>query len=442
MTLVSGMLPFSGATALSQHGSLSHTGGLVKVSSDLHGERFAQIGLTVKAMVGNMLAVELPSSAMDQLGQIKGIRSVMFDLSGPAAGSSDLRAIVQQYSGAGAVIGILDNQTRVSPSDRRSLQKLDAENGVGFISYLSDDPSSTVIIRNLGNGESDLVQALAFMQQYARTVNRPLVVDMRLQSSAMANPLFLQTCQNLAADGIHFMTNGSSHAMNVSLDARQFSVALFNPFSGQLTDHMPFWAGHEAAGQEMMLAGSDGEPCSFRFSGNKDLESIHVENRSEDIVLLQMIDLDGTVHSYHVRQSNALLSPRVLVSGLVIMDDGKDGVIPFQSKSPAATGGKEVASLPTLSDGHHHVVNLMDGKGNLTLQKESGRKLLLQLSGLQSGTGFELTDQLGNVVYRNALHPQANSVETRIDLSTETCGLYFLRVYSPAGSRTFAVMMN
>jgi hypothetical protein len=130
------------------------------------------------------------------------------------------------------------------------------------------------------------------------------------------------------------------------------------------------------------------------------------------------------------------------IGQVICMDDGKDGVIPFQSKSPAATGGKEVASLPTLSDGHHHVVNLMDGKGNLTLQKESGRKLLLQLSGLQSGTGFELTDQLGNVVYRNALHPQANSVETRIDLSTETCGLYFLRVYSPAGSRTFAVMMN
>jgi hypothetical protein len=439
--IVSSLMMLTGAYATGQDLDSSRKGGIIKVTGELEGEQFGSLGLTVKAMMGNMLSVELPASQAGNLTQVSGVLSVAFDMSRPTSAKSDLAAIVRQYAGAGAIIGILDNETALSSSDLAALQKVDRKSNVGFISYVSDDPSSTVIMRNLGTGESDLVQALAYMREYARTVNRPLVVDMRLQSAAMANPLFVQTCQSLASAGIHFMAHGRDTGMQLQLDARQFSIALFDPVNGILTDRMPFWAADEVPGKDMMLAGADGQACNFRFGSGSSAGSIAINNLSSDIVLLQILDTDGTVHSYHLRQNTAVLTPKLLHNGVVMMDDGHGGVLPFQSKANALQGNKDRPVMQTLLSQDGEMSFALGGGSGLQMRADQGRKLMLQLSGLQSGSGLELTDRNGKVVYRNALHPQASSVETRIDLA-ESCDLYFLKVFMPTGVRNFAVVMN
>jgi len=441
LIVVSSVLMLTGAYATGQDLETARKGGLIKVTSELKGEQFGSLGLTVKAIVGNLLSVELPSGQASDLANVGGVLSVAFDLSRPTTVQSDLAAIVRQYAGAGAIIGILDNETVLMASDLATLQKVDRKSNVGFISYVSDDPSSTVIMRNLGTGESDLVQALAYMREYARTVNRPLVVDMRLQSAAMVNPLFVQTCQNMASEGIHFMAQSSDTDMPLQLGARQFSIALFNPVNGILTDHVPYWAAEEMQGKDMMLAGSDGQSCTVRFGEGQMEGSIAVNNLSSDIVLLQMLDTDGTVHRYHVRQSEAMLTPRLLHNGVVMMDDGRGGVLPFQSKANALQGNKDRPVMQTLMAEDGQMSFALGNGSGLQMRADENRKLMVQLSGLQSGSGLELTDRNGKVVYRNTLHPQASSVETRIDLAA-TCDLYFLKVFTPSGTRSFAVVMN
>jgi hypothetical protein len=93
------------------------------------------------------------------------------------------------------VIGILDNSGILHANEISTLQKVEYRSNVGFISYQSDDPNSTVIMRNIIGGESNLVHALAYMQQYANTVEKPLIIEMALTGEELQNPLFIQVCQ-------------------------------------------------------------------------------------------------------------------------------------------------------------------------------------------------------------------------------------------------------
>lgn len=414
--------------------------GIIKVSGDLDGGRFSTIGLQVKAMVGNLLAVDLPAAEVASLGSIRGVRSLVIDRSVPIGQRSDLSAIVRQYLGAGAVIGIIDNVTVLNAADISRLQKTDHENGIGFITYVSDDPSSTVIMRNLGSGESDLMRALAYMRDYARTVGRPLVVDMRLQEQAMNNPLFVQGCENLAAEGINFMSNGHGAQVKVRFARPQFSIALYDPVNSRISDRMPYWAMEELPGVEMMLAGSDGSACGFRFGEQG--RGIHIDNRSGDLVLLEMIGTDGRLHSYHITDALTTLLPREVGNGTVMLEAGSGGVFPFRSKGNVVQGGTDIPVMHAIRPGSRQQTVKCGQDGGIRVSAVSGRRLILQWDGPRKGARLELTDRDGKVVYQNVPQESATVVETRIDLSQSSSDLYFLRVSSIDTEHTYAVLME
>lgn len=440
IAIIGQLLVWTSSTAVGPH--QSPTGCILKVTSDFQGDQSRTFGLSVQAMVGNLVAVEVPAASIDRLKGMPGVRAVSVDRCTASSESGDLDAIVRQYSGAGAVIGVLDNLTSLGQRERASLQKVDTDNGVGFISYVSDDPSSTVIMRNLGSGESDLLQALAYMRSYARTVDRPLVIDMRLQPEAMTNPLFIESCQNLSDDGIHFMLRGQVAEIPLKLRSRLFSVALFDPTTGKQSDRMPYWSLGEASGKEMMLAGSDGNSCTFSFGSDIGNEVISITNGSSDIAMLHMMDVDGTVHSYHIREARVHVTPRQLPNGVVILEGGPNGMLPFLSKSTAAHGGVAQEHVKAFGPGQYLVSDILGRNGQMDVSTEPNGHIRLRLNGLDSGSGLELTDRFGTVVYKSSLHPQTTSVETLIDLSDRSCDLYFLKVSCPSSERTFALMLN
>jgi hypothetical protein len=189
-------------------------GALIKVNNQLDGNAFGRLNADVKSVSGNVLAIDMARADFAQLTSIKGVCATHADhLNAEARSTFDAGNAATRYGNADVVVGILDNSGIFSLTAMSELKKVESGANIGFISYVSNDPNSTVIMRNLKGGESNLVQALSYMREYARTVEKPLVVEMVLDGKEMKNPLFVQVCQRMADAGIQFLGNGADMGM-------------------------------------------------------------------------------------------------------------------------------------------------------------------------------------------------------------------------------------
>jgi len=199
---------------------------------------------------------------------------------------------------------------------------------------------------NLKGGESNLVQALAYMQEYAKTVNKPLVIEMVVGGKEMENQLFVQVCQKVAESGVQFL--GESKAVYGSITSKgpvQLAFSMFNAKTGQITDQSDFWAISEVKEQQIMLLGSDNNTCDIFFHAESGFEKVFMSNSSNDIVVVMALTANGEVSYYHVLNKETALIPRELMNGLPVLEDGLAGIYPYYSKPAMSTEGAAKKSV-------------------------------------------------------------------------------------------------
>ena len=418
-------------------------GALIKVTNRLDGSAFGQLNPRVKSVNGNILAIDINASEFAQLTSVKGICATQLDHQNHTASQIDHSSTITKYAGARVIVGILDNTGSLNASGMAQLKKIESEANVGFISYLSDDPNSTVIIRNLKTGESNLVRALAYMQEYAKTVNRPLVIELLLDGEEMNNPLFVQVCQKMAETGIQFI---GAQGFNSKIDAHvaplQIAFTMFNEKTGQITDRSDFWAINEVRNQELMLLGSDQSTCLIHFQNESGFEKVFLSNSSADMVMVTTLGADGEVNYYHIKNKETAFIPRELLNGTPVLEDGLAGVYPFHSKKAIFNGAESDNQFVDLKVGEK-VYEFGDESGmSVSLASMVSRSLAMTLDNLTERIHIQIKDANGTVVYMNKPDASVQRIQTKIDLSQGSKGIYYLDLTTASSQQSFALLMN
>lgn len=423
--------------------TISVHGALVKVNNRLDGNALSGLNLSVKSTHGNVLSVEMDAADLAQLNSIKGVCSTQLDNSSNSKQVASNELIRTKYAHASVVVGILNNQGVMSEADLAGLKKVEASANVGFISYRSDDPSSTVIIRNLKGGESNLVQALAYMQEYAATVNRPLVIEMQLSGSELQNPLFVQVCQKVAESGVQFL-GAPDFTTGYAQDQApmQLAFSMFNAKTGQITDQSDFWAMAEVKHQTIQLLGSDNGICTIHVNGDNGFDKVFLSNGSEDLIMVTVLTADGDVNYYHVENKETALILRELLNGTPVLEDGLAGIYPFHTKKALYNDAGAKNQFVALSENHKEVQLGNNGGMALNVAAPAPRTLAMALSNMDRPVNIEIRDENGNMVYKNQPDADTQSIQTKIDLSEGAEGLYFLDLTSPHYHQTFALLMD
>jgi hypothetical protein len=418
-------------------------GALIKVNNKLDGNAFANGNPTVKSVHGNVLSIDIASTNYITLSNVVGVCASQLDLTAintPAQLNAE--TAMAKYAGADVVVGILDNSGILTAKDISTLKKVEYNSNVGFISYQSDKPNSAVIMRNIVGGESNLVQALAYMQEYAKTVGKSLIIEMVLSGEELNNPLFIQVCQKISDAGVQFIgTDLGTGYINAKAPV-QLAFSMFNSKTGQLTDVSDFWAISEVKEQQIMLLGSDNKMCNVHFQTESGFEKVYMSNSSNDLVMVTAITASGEVNYYYVTNKETALIPRELMNGTPVLEDGLNGVYPYHSKM----------ALFNNSPAQNQFVALNKDVKTMDLAKESGmalsvgspvsRTLAMTLKNLDSNLTIEIKDASGKTVYRNQPDEGTQSISTKIDLSDGAEGLYFLDLTSPFSHQTFALLMD
>ncbi|MBL4585855.1 MAG: hypothetical protein JKX84_02165 [Flavobacteriales bacterium] len=417
-------------------------GALIKVNSELDGNTFGQMNANVKSVNGNVLAIDIAKRNYIELSTIKGVCAAHLDhVTLDSYSTVNMEATKTKFRGANVVVGILDNSGHLDKNAIAQLQKVEVESNIGFVSYLSNNPNSTVIIRNLKGGESNMVQALSYMEEYAKTVGKPLVIELVLHGKEMSNPLFVQVCQRMADGGVQFLGAGVDMGMISENRGIQLAFTMYNSKTGQVTDHSDYWAINEIMDQELLLLGSDGKTCSFNFNTEAGFEKVFLSNASDDAVMISAISADGFVHYYNVENKQTALIPRSLFNGMPILEDGMEGLLPHLSK-PALFNGIGTNNRMIALGNQVQNIELQSSQMGLNLsQKESGF-LQMKLDNMSANLIIEIKDKSGEVVYMNSPDYDIESLQAKIDLSDSADGLYFLDLTSPQFHQTFALLMD
>jgi len=418
-------------------------GALIKVNNKLDGDAFTQVNAAVKSIHGNVLAININSMDYVKLNSVKGVCAAYLDNVSKKETALDAQASKAKFAGADVVVGILDNSGGLSKAEMAQLKKVESAANVGFISYLSDNPSSTVIMRNLKGGESNLVQALAYMQEYAKTVNKPLIIEMVLSGKEMENPLFVQVCQKVAETGVQFLGESRITSGYVASTAPvQLAFSMFNSETGQITDQSDFWAISEVKQQQIMLLGSDNNICNIFFQTESGFEKVYLSNSSEDIMMVTALTAEGEVNYYHISNKETALIPRLLMNGTPVLEDGFAGIYPYHSKM--ALFNKTVAQnqFVSLKKVNQSVqLNALSGMA-LKIGSPSPRTLAMSLSNLDELLEIQIRNENGETVYRNNPDADTQSIDTKINLSEGAEGLYFLDLTSPEFHQSFALLID
>ena len=420
-----------------------NTGALIKVNNQLDGDAFHSLNINVKSVNGNILATEMAAANFARLNNVKGVCASHPDnIKKGAESDVNGKEVRAKYAGADVIIGILDNSGTINGADMSLLQKIEKASNVGFISYVSNDPSSNVIMRNLTAGESNLVQALAYMQQYAKTVNKPLVIEMNLLGAELMNPLFVQVCQKIADSGVQFLGNSFGTGSIHTKAPVQLAFTMFNAETGQITDRSDFWAITEVKDQEIILLGSDANTCRVHFQTESGFDKVYMSNSSDDIVMVTALTAEGEVNYYHVMNRETALIPRVLRNGTPVLEDGLAGIYPYHTKMAMFNGAVAKNQFVQLSQVDKQLEMSMDSGMNLSIGSPSERTLAMSLNNLSAELQIEIKDENGETVYLNRPDSEAKSLQTKIDLSDGAEGLYFLDLTSPQFHQTFALLMD
>ncbi len=418
-------------------------GALIKVNNKLDGDAFSNAHPMVKSVNGNVLAIDINAANYIQLNKIAGVCASQLDLtttSTPAKLNAELAT--KKYAGADVIVGILDNSGILSAKDISILQKVEYSSNVGFISYQSDDPNSTVIMRNIIGGESNLVHALAYMQEYAKTVEKTLIIEMVLNGEELHNPLFIQVCQKIADSGVQFIgTDLGTGYVNAKAPV-QLAFSMFNAETGQLTDVSDFWAISEVKEQEIMLLGSDKNTCLVHFHTESGFEKVYLSNSSSDLVMVTVLTAGGEANYYHVTNKETALIPRELQNGTPVLEDGLNGIYPYYSKMAMFNDAVANNQFVSLKAANQQVELAQHSGMQMSVGSPEARTLAMNLVNLASGLNIEIKDENGAVVYRNRPDSDTQSIQTKIDLSEGAEGLYFLDLTSPKFHQTFALLMD
>ncbi len=423
-------------------GAMNRYGALIKVNNKLDANAFGQLNLDVKSVQGNILAINVKAENYVRLDKVTGVCASHLDNTTDASATLNKAEAQQKYAGANVVVGILDNSGSLSSEAIGKFKKVEKGANVGFISYLSDDPNSTVIMRNIMSGESNLVQALAYMQEYAATVEKPLIIEMKLTGAELNNPLFVQVCQKIADKGVQFIGADLGTGYVSATAPIQLAFSMFNAKTGQLTDVSDFWAISEVKEQEIMLLGSDDKTCLVHFQTESGFEKVYMSNSSDDIVMVTALTAGGEVNYYHVSNKETALIPRELMNGTPVLEDGFDGIYPYHSKMALFNNQAAENQFVALNRADKSV-SLSEHSGMaLTVGAPSAKTLAMTLENLDKSLKIEIKDATGETVYRNQPDAETQSIQTKIDLSDGAEGLYFLDLTSPLFHQTFALLMD
>lgn len=416
-------------------------GALIKVNGQLDGDAFADLNVEVKSVAGNVLAIDIAKQNVTNMANVKGICATNLDH--PRNVEVPLAAGVTKakYANTGVVVGILDNNGMLSAADRADLQKVEAAANVGFISYVSDNPSSTVIMRNINGGESNLIQALLYMEEYAKTVEKQLVIELNIGQEELSNALFVQVCQKFADAGVQFLGSDVSGYM-AEESPIQLAFSMFNSETGKITDQSDFWAIQEVKEQKIMLLGSDDQTCMVHFQTESGFDKVYISNGSTDLVMVTAIASDGSVNYYHVRNKETALIPRKLMNGTPVLEDGLAGIYPFYSKGILYSGAVANKQFVALNNTEEHIQ--LNTKNGMAMKVGSPKEntLAMSLENVIADLSIEIKDETGATVYRSQPDEDTKSIRTRIDLSESKGDLYFLDLVSPIFHQTFALLMN
>lgn len=425
--------------ALAESSSL---GALIKVNNQLDGNAFAKLDAKVKSTTGNVMAIDLPKASLARFANVKGVCNTQLDHTRKNDQDLNTEVVKSKYAGVGVVVGILDNNGVLGSEAVAKLKKVEQSANVGFISYVSDNPGSTVIMRNINGGESNLIQALLYMEDYAKTVSKPLVIEMNVGTEELSNPLFVQVCQNFADAGVQFLGADLSTGAVSSSAPVQMAFSTFNPKTGKITDRSDFWAIEEVKQQQIMLLGSDEQTCSVFFQTESGFDKVFMSNNSDDFVMVTLITADGSVNYYHVTRKETALIPRTLMNGTPILEDGLTGVFPFHSKGILFNGAMANKQFVSLNGSKDNVqLNAKNGL-SMAVGSPSDRTLAMNLENISPALEIEIKDATGAIVYRSRPDEETRSISTRIDLSSGVEGLYFLDLTSPDFHQTFALLMD
>lgn len=417
-----------------------NVGALIKVNNKLDGSAFAQLDVDVKTVSGNILAVNLPLSNMVNVSDVAGICAHNRDVNRSDDAALDMATLKAKYAGTGVVVGVLDNMGVLRKEAYARMKKVEKRANVGFVSYVNNDASSTVVMRNLVNGESNLIQALIYMAEYAKTVERPLIVELRTGSEEMRNSLFVQACQKFADTGVQFLGTNFKTSNILSSAPLQFAFSMFDAKTGEMKDQSDFWAIEEVKGQHIMLLGTDSKTCTVGFQTESGFDKVFMSNNSSDIVMITTISADGNVNYYHIKNKNSALIPRELANGTPMLEDGLGGVYPYHSKGVLFNGAVADKQFLTLSS-NTEAVSLSSGM-EMEVASQDNRTLQMSLSKLNDNLSIEIKDENGSTVYRNQPGVDTQSISTRINLSSGDGGLYFLDLTSPEFHQTFALLID
>ena len=423
-------------------GTSSKVGALIKVNNQLDGDAFADLNVDVRSVAGNVMAIDLPRSSVLIMNSVRGLCNSQLDHQNNRDLNLNAKQIKAKYAGAGVVVGILDNTGTLNPNAASELKKVENSSNVGFISYVSDNPNSTVIMHNIKSGESNLIQALLYMIAYAKTVGKSLVVELNVGVEEMNNPLFVQVCQKYADAGIQFIGADISNGYSESDAPVQLAFSTFNSETGQITDQTDFWAIEEVKQQQLMLLGSDERLCSIYFRTEEDFDKVYLSNSSKDLVMVTTIAADGSVNYYHVTNKETALIPRNLRNGTPILEDGLTGVFPYHSKGVLFNGAVASNQFVTLKNSKNQVrLNAKNGLSMMVGSSED-RTLAMSLENISPNLKIEVTNATGQTVYRSQPDKDVQSIKTRIDLSSGEGDLYFLSLISPDFHQTFALKVD
>ena len=424
-------------------GSATTKGALIKVNNQLDGEAFGRLQPDVKSFSGNILSINVDEATFKKLQQVKGVCNAQLDHK-PSGSASHLNFELSKnkYAGANIVVGILDNSGLVSQSNLAALQKLEPLSNVGFISYKNSDNNSTVIITNLIGGESNLVQALLYMHKYAKTVNKPLAIELILSGNELNNPLFVQVCQSFVELGVQFVNGGKPVVFPENDSHMQFAFTMFNAATKQLSDKTDFWALSEVKNQQLMLLGSDQKTCSITFETESGFDKVYLSNNSNDIVTVTSLSPNGQVNYFHVASKETALIPRELKNGAPFLADGLDGVYPFLSKNALFNGSLSKGQFVFLNKQNVSVPLNAESGMKMTVGSPTEHTLAMSLTDLDAELEIEIKRADGTTVYLKKPDAETKSIQTKIALSDDVDALYYLDLTSPNFQQSVVLKMN
>ncbi len=423
-------MPSTGAYADAQD-----AGAIIKVRSDIDGSTLSNSGLKVKSRLGNLLAVDAPVGLLASLNGMQGVAAIERDEVPKADRQPDLAALIARYQGAGAVIGIIDNTVSTDGLGLGQFQKIERSGNVGFVTFRSDDPSTTVIMHSLSGPESDLMLSLAYMMRYAETVGRPLLVELNLNEGAQHNPLLLQACQFVAEGGnVHFRSSSKALRENLAEGSFQMAFSMFHPETGQVTDRTAFWSLDEARGMEMHLIGSDAGVCSILFN-----DGLQLDNSSADIVIAQVLCPDGRVHYFHLSGSHPQLGAHDTPTGIPVLTTSMGELLPFQFRSCVLEQSVANAGMHRVTTGMLPIALIDETAIGLTVSTDERGKLEVILKG-QAGKGeVRLTDHYGIQLYAKRLSEESTGMRAVIDIPRMDNALYLLTLETAQTQQQFTI---